>query len=70
MERLLAHSAPEAIARYAVKTLAHGFEGASVSAQAFFGSDQYKGAVENVRKYAGKATTLAEWATENKQAFE
>ncbi|KAJ6483789.1 NmrA-like family protein [Mycena vitilis] len=33
------------------------------------GGDGYNGAVENVRKYAGKATTLEEWATENKSAF-
>jgi uncharacterized protein YbjT (DUF2867 family) len=60
----------EPLARYLVKTLAKGFEGASMSAEAFWGSDQYKVAVENVRKYAGKATTLVEWATENKGAFE
>jgi hypothetical protein len=35
-----------------------------------FASNKYKVAVENVRKYAGKATTLVEWATENKAAFE
>ncbi|KAJ7023967.1 hypothetical protein C8F04DRAFT_1047597 [Mycena alexandri] len=61
---------PEPLARYLVKTLAKGFEGASMSVEAFWGSDQYKLAVENVRKYAGKATTLVEWATENKGAFE
>jgi uncharacterized protein YbjT (DUF2867 family) len=67
---MAASGLPEPLARYLVRTLANGFEGASVSSEAFFGSDQYKVAVENVRKYAGKATTLVEWTTENKGAFE
>ncbi|KAJ7856273.1 hypothetical protein B0H14DRAFT_3865053 [Mycena olivaceomarginata] len=67
---MAASGLPEPLARYLVRTLANGFEGASVSAEVFFGSDQYKVGVENVRKYAGKATTLVEWATENKGAFE
>ncbi|KAJ7692224.1 hypothetical protein B0H17DRAFT_1159646 [Mycena rosella] len=67
---MAASGLPEPISRYLVGTLVKGFEGASVSVEAFFGSDQYKVAVENVRKYAGKATTLVEWVTENKGAFE
>ncbi|KAJ7860023.1 NmrA-like family protein [Mycena leptocephala] len=58
---MAASGLPEPLARYLVRTLANGFEGASVSAEVFFA---------NVRKYAGKATTLVEWATENKGAFE
>ncbi|KAJ7028664.1 hypothetical protein C8F04DRAFT_61014 [Mycena alexandri] len=68
---LAAGGFPEPVARYLVKTLAaNGLEGATMNAEAFWGSDQYKVGVENVRKYAGKATTFVEWATENKGAFE
>ncbi|KAJ6462087.1 hypothetical protein C8R45DRAFT_1027291 [Mycena sanguinolenta] len=67
---MAASGLPEPLARYLVKTLVSGFEGASVRTDAFFGSDQYKVAVENVRKYAGKATTLVEWTTDNRGAFE
>ncbi|KAJ7771313.1 hypothetical protein DFH07DRAFT_226351 [Mycena maculata] len=67
---MVAGGVPDPLARYLLKTLANGLEGASVSSEAFFGSDQYKAAVENVKKYAGKATTLVEWTTENKGAFE
>ncbi|KAJ6487238.1 NmrA-like family protein [Mycena vitilis] len=61
---------PEDFARYLVGTLANGWEGATLSLESLFASDQYTVAVENVRKYAGKATTLEEWATENREAFE
>ncbi|KAJ7626643.1 NmrA-like family protein [Mycena polygramma] len=56
----LALHLPEPAARHVVGSLANGFEGASLSVETFY----------NVRKYAGKATTLVEWATENKKAFE
>ncbi|KAF7328746.1 NmrA-like family protein [Mycena venus] len=70
IKRMVSEGRPEHIAKYLVKTLGEGFQGAKLSQETLFASDEYKAAVENVRKYAGKATTLVEWATENKGAFE
>ncbi|KAJ7436068.1 hypothetical protein B0H11DRAFT_1831254 [Mycena galericulata] len=67
---MAASGMPEPLARYLVKTMAKGLEGANVTSDGFFGGDLYRVGVENVRKYAGKATTLAEWTKENKAAFE
>ncbi|KAJ6483586.1 hypothetical protein C8R47DRAFT_1281807 [Mycena vitilis] len=61
---------PEHVARYLVGMVAHGMEGTTLSLESLYASDQYTGAVKNVEKYAGKATTLVEWATENKEVFE
>ncbi|KAJ6507699.1 NmrA-like family protein [Mycena vitilis] len=66
----LAPHLPEYLARHLVGSLVNGFKGSSLSLETFWVSGQYNVAVENVRKYAGKATTLAEWATKNKHAFE
>jgi uncharacterized protein YbjT (DUF2867 family) len=64
---MVAGGLPEPLAKYLVRALSKGNRGAMGT---LFASDKYKVAVENVRKYAGKATTLVEWATENKAAFE
>ncbi|KAJ7724654.1 hypothetical protein B0H16DRAFT_1430376 [Mycena metata] len=61
---MAASGTPEPLAKYLVKILS------KAAAGTFFASDKYKVAVENVKKYAGKATTLEEWATENKVVFE
>ncbi|KAJ6473708.1 hypothetical protein C8R45DRAFT_1054820 [Mycena sanguinolenta] len=61
---MVAGGIPEPVAKYLVKILSDG------AMETFFASNKYKVAVENVRKYAGKVTTLVEWATENKVAFE
>ncbi|KAJ6476687.1 hypothetical protein C8R47DRAFT_1141176 [Mycena vitilis] len=61
---------PEHLARHLAETQAKGFEGASMSVKDFIASDQQKLALENARKYAGKGTTLMEWATDNKRIFE
>ncbi|KAJ7666895.1 hypothetical protein DFH06DRAFT_1322873 [Mycena polygramma] len=53
---------PEHIAKHLIKSLVNGYA-------AFWASDEYNVGVENVKKYAGKATTLEEWAMENKEAF-
>ncbi|KAF8176727.1 hypothetical protein K438DRAFT_1607332 [Mycena galopus ATCC 62051] len=62
VKRMVAGGTPEPMAKYLVKRQAEG--------RGREAGDKYKAAVENVRKYAGKATTLVEWATENKVAFE
>jgi len=62
VKRMVAGGTPEPMAKYLVKRQAEG--------RGREADDKYKAAVENVRKYAGKATTLVEWATENKVAFE
>ncbi|KAJ7897359.1 hypothetical protein B0H14DRAFT_3104773 [Mycena olivaceomarginata] len=64
---MVAGGLPEPLAKYLVRVLSEGNRGAMGT---LFASNKYKVAVENVRKYAGKATTLVEWATENKAAFE
>ncbi|KAJ6454265.1 NmrA-like family protein [Mycena vitilis] len=61
---------PEHVARYVVGMVANGMEGVTLSLESLYATDQYAGAVKNVEKYAGKATTLVEWATENKKVFE
>ncbi|KAF8214361.1 hypothetical protein K438DRAFT_1803267 [Mycena galopus ATCC 62051] len=58
---IVASGLPEPIAKYLVKQL---------SEEALFTSDKYEVGVENLRKYTGKVTTLVEWATENRVAFE
>ncbi|KAJ7672286.1 hypothetical protein DFH06DRAFT_1036537 [Mycena polygramma] len=65
----LAGHLPEHLARHLVGSLVGGYEGATLRMETFWESDQYNGAVENARRYAGKATKLVEWATENKAAF-
>ncbi|KAJ7669314.1 hypothetical protein DFH06DRAFT_981715 [Mycena polygramma] len=70
VQALVAGGVREPLARYLMSVQAHGSEGASIDVEAFFASELYKAGVENVRKYAGKATTLAEWAAENKEAFQ
>ncbi|KAJ7131353.1 hypothetical protein C8R44DRAFT_699158 [Mycena epipterygia] len=61
---MVAGGIPEPLAKYLVKILSDG------AMETFFASNKYNVAVGNVRKYAGKVTTLVEWATENKVAFE
>ncbi|KAJ7669830.1 hypothetical protein DFH06DRAFT_1083524 [Mycena polygramma] len=61
---------PEHLARHLAETQAKGFEGASLTVKGFIASDRHKVALENARKYAGKGTTLMEWAKENKRIFE
>ncbi|KAJ7852425.1 hypothetical protein B0H13DRAFT_1904644 [Mycena leptocephala] len=61
---MVAVGIPEPLAKYLVKILSDG------AMETVFASNKYNVAVENVRKYAGKVTTLMEWATENKVAFE
>ncbi|KAJ7260822.1 hypothetical protein C8J57DRAFT_1338029 [Mycena rebaudengoi] len=61
---MVADGIPEPLAKSLVKILSDG------AMETVFASNKYKVAVENVRKYAGKVTTLVEWATENKVAFE
>ncbi|KAJ6491332.1 NmrA-like family protein [Mycena vitilis] len=69
VRNMVAGGVREPLARYLMGVQAHGFEGASIDVEAFFKSELYKDGVENVRKYAGKATTLAEWAEEIKRRF-
>ncbi|KAJ7724659.1 hypothetical protein B0H16DRAFT_1595909 [Mycena metata] len=64
---MVAGGIPEPLAKYLVKN--PDLRNVAVT-ETVFTSNRYKVAVENVRKYAGKVTTLVEWATENKVAFE
>ncbi|KAJ6490254.1 NmrA-like family protein [Mycena vitilis] len=65
----LAAHLPEHLAKHLIGSLVNGFAGATLSLETFWVSDEYSGAVENVRKYAGKPTTLEEWATQHKGSF-
>ncbi|KAJ6472374.1 hypothetical protein C8R47DRAFT_1022927 [Mycena vitilis] len=69
VKAMTAQGFPEHLAKHLIGSLFNGFAGATLSFEAFWRSDEYNGAVENVRKYAGKTTTLVEWATEHKEAF-